>query len=111
MQARVAIARALITDPDLILMDEPFAALDLGLHRDLQVLTRSLCAQNGTAALFVTHDPAEAASLADRNVVMSGRPARITAIWPQVPKASASDMWSTVTELWRQSEIAAAFVN
>jgi NitT/TauT family transport system ATP-binding protein len=109
MQARVAIARGFITDPDLLLMDEPFAALDFGLRRDLQALTRALCIEGGTAALFVTHDLAEAVNLADRIVVMARKPAEISAIWPRVPTKSASEMWSAVAELWGRSEIAAAF--
>ena len=109
MQARVAIARAFATKPDLVLMDEPFAALDLARRRDLQVLTRSLCSETGVSVLFVTHDLAEAVSLADRIVVMAGLPARITAEWPQSPKLSASDTWSAVADLSQRPEFATVF--
>ncbi|ABD87490.1 ABC transporter ATP-binding protein [Rhodopseudomonas palustris] len=109
MQARVAIARALVTKPDLILMDEPFAALDLALRRDLQALTRALCSETGAAVLFVTHDLAEAVCLADRIVVISGAPGTITAELPQRPASSLSEMWSAVAELSRRAEITAAF--
>jgi NitT/TauT family transport system ATP-binding protein len=77
MQNRVAIARALVVEPDLVLMDEPFAALDIGLRRDLQDLVRDTVARARLAVLFVTHDITEAVRLADRLVVLSPRPARI----------------------------------
>lgn len=77
MQGRVAIARALMVSPDLVLMDEPFAALDVGLRRDLQTLVRAAVIETGLAALFVTHDVTEAVRLADRLVVLSPRPARV----------------------------------
>jgi NitT/TauT family transport system ATP-binding protein len=109
MQARVAIARALVTEPDFVLMDEPFAALDLPRRRDLQALTRSLCKEAGAAVLFVTHDLAEAVSLADRIVVMTGSPARITTEWPQRPSVSDADIWSAVADLSRRPEFAAVF--
>ncbi|NVO15182.1 MAG: ATP-binding cassette domain-containing protein [Rhodoplanes sp.] len=77
MQGRVAIARALMVAPDLVLMDEPFAALDVGLRRDLQDVVRAAVTETGLAALFVTHDVTEAVRLADRLVVLSPRPARV----------------------------------
>jgi NitT/TauT family transport system ATP-binding protein len=107
MQARVAIARAFVTKPDLILMDEPFAPLDLALRRDLQAITRSLCNQSGTAVLFVTHDLAEAVSLADRIVMMSGSPAKLHAVVSHVPTTTDTEMWSAAAELSKQFEITA----
>ncbi|BBF93119.1 ABC transporter ATP-binding protein [Blastochloris tepida] len=77
MQSRVAIARAFAVEPDLVLMDEPFAALDVGLRRELQDLVREAVERRGTAALFVTHDVTEAIRLADRILVLSPRPARV----------------------------------
>ena len=77
MQSRVAIARAFAVEPDLVLMDEPFAALDVGLRRELQDLVRDAVERRGTAVLFVTHDVTEAIRLADRIVVLSPRPARV----------------------------------
>jgi NitT/TauT family transport system ATP-binding protein len=109
MQARVAIARAFATKPDLILMDEPFAGLDLARRRDLQALTRSLCSETGVAVLFVTHDLAEAVSLADRIVVMAESPAKVTAEWSQSPKMSAADIWSAVADLSHRPEFATVF--
>jgi NitT/TauT family transport system ATP-binding protein len=70
-QSRVAIARALITEPALLLMDEPFAALDAITREELQDELAQLCRARRTSVLFVTHDMAEAVYLADRVAVMS----------------------------------------
>ncbi|MGE7418392.1 ABC transporter ATP-binding protein [Methylobacterium tarhaniae] len=70
-QSRVAMARALVTEPGLLLLDEPFAALDALTREELQDDLLRLCASRGTAALFVTHDIAEAAYLGDRVGVMA----------------------------------------
>jgi NitT/TauT family transport system ATP-binding protein len=77
MRQRVAIGRALAVEPDLLLLDEPFSALDVGLRRELQDLVRGLIDERGLAALFVTHDIAEAARLADGLIVLSPVPARV----------------------------------
>ncbi len=82
MQKRGAIARTLIYDPSLILMDEPFGALDaqtkMVMQRDLQALvTRS-----GASVLFITHDITEAILLADEVIVLSRRPACVLARRP-----------------------------
>jgi NitT/TauT family transport system ATP-binding protein len=69
-QSRVAIARALITSPRILFMDEPFASLDAITREELQHDLLSLCAQQGTSVLFVTHDMAEAVYLGDQVTVM-----------------------------------------
>jgi len=69
-QSRVAIARALITQPAVLFMDEPFAALDAITRDDLQRDFLALCQAHGTAVLFVTHDIAEAVYLADHVSLM-----------------------------------------
>lgn len=79
MRQRVALARALAVRPDLLLLDEPFSALDVGLRRQMQALVRRLIAEHGLTALLVTHDLAEAVRLADHIVVLSPRPARLAA--------------------------------
>lgn len=80
-QSRVALARALILEPTLLLLDEPFAALDAITREELQRDLLALCRRRGTTTLFVTHDIAEAVFLADRvDVVEAGRIAQEIAI-------------------------------
>jgi NitT/TauT family transport system ATP-binding protein len=77
MQQRVGIARALATDPSVLLMDEPFGALDAQSRRLFQDELLRWQEQHGFAAIVVTHDLEEAVRLGHRVVVMSARPARI----------------------------------
>lgn len=67
---RVALARALVTEPDLVLLDEPFSALDAITRLHMHDLVRQLHQRHGAAMLLVTHDVAEAIALADRILVM-----------------------------------------
>jgi NitT/TauT family transport system ATP-binding protein len=77
MRMRVSIARALAARPRLLLMDEPFAALDEFTRHSLQAELRTLAQQTGCTTIFVTHSIYEAAFLAQRVVLMSPRPGRI----------------------------------
>jgi putative spermidine/putrescine transport system ATP-binding protein len=70
-QQRVAIARALAVEPKLMLLDEPFSALDKNLRLDMQIEIRRLLSKQGVTAILVTHDQEEAMSMSDRIAVMS----------------------------------------
>lgn len=89
MQQRTALARGLVTEPDLLLLDEPFASLDEKTSFKLQDMLRKLCDTLSTSVVFVTHNIEEAVYLADRIVVMSNksgavvRDERVTLPWPR----------------------------
>ena len=79
MQRRVAIARAFSVNSRLLLLDEPFVSLDRSLVKEIEALLHGLLDASNPTAVFVTHLPEDAAMLADRAVVLAGRPARIVA--------------------------------
>ena len=79
MQQRVSLCRALIHEPRLLMLDEPFAALDVFTREDLWSELQTVCAALRPTVILVTHDLREAVFLADRVLVMSARPGRIVA--------------------------------
>jgi len=114
MRQRAALARTLVTEPEVILLDEPFAALDfqtkLILESDMAKLVRS----EGRSVLMITHDVEEAVSLSDRVIVLTHRPSRIKAIHEIHLDADRGDMMAVrdsphftgyVREIWSQLDV------
>lgn len=111
---RVAIARALAVDPDVLLMDEPFSALDPITRHSLQDELIRIWHETGKTILFVTHDIEEAAYLADRIVVLAGSPARVArerTIDVARPRGREDSSLRETTRLIRQSLTTEAFID
>src|SRR5258706_4211999 len=80
MQQRVNLARALLTDPEMLLLDEPFAALDAQTRETMQLELLKIWSKTKKTALFITHDIKEAIYLADRVIVFTRRPGRVKTV-------------------------------
>jgi NitT/TauT family transport system ATP-binding protein len=92
MQQRVAIARALILNPSVLLMDEPFGALDAITREQMNIELLRIWSLSRTTAIFITHDIAEAAFLSDRVVVLGSRPGRVKQIFDiDLPRPRSAD--------------------
>ena len=81
MAQRTALARSLARQPEILLLDEPFSALDEVTRADMQLLLKKITADHGTAAVLVTHDIDEALIVADRIVLIGGNPGRTIGEW------------------------------
>ena len=101
MQRRVALARAFVTEPDLLLLDEPFVSLDVPVGNRLRSILLDLWAARPTTVLFVTHDLREAIFLADRILFLSRGPSRVILDVP-VPLPRPRKNESTEIEAFRQ---------
>jgi NitT/TauT family transport system ATP-binding protein len=113
MKQRAALARTLAFDPDILLMDEPFGALDAQTRSLMQSELLAILARAPKTVIFVTHDVQEAAYLADRVAVMSARPGRIKAIVDAGFDKHAPDLFKSkpfvdkVDEIWNLVRIEA----
>jgi NitT/TauT family transport system ATP-binding protein len=112
MRQRVALARALAQEADLLLMDEPFGALDAMTRDLLHEELEGICAARKLTVLFVTHNVREAARLADRVVLMSSRPGRVLAEYPvrrhgprRIDSVEVAELASIMTDRLREEVV------
>ena len=112
MQSRVALARALVLTPDLLLLDEPFSALDVGLKEELYRLLLEHLAARSMGVLMITHDLMEAVRLSDVILVMAAEPGRIVCRFElSVPAAQRDELWvyHHTAELLQSAVVRASF--
>ena len=104
MRQRAAIARALVVEPKVLLLDEPFSALDVSLRRRMHVLLRDIWAKTQTTMVMVTHNVEEAIMVGHRVVVLGGRPASILLDAPTADEAFKDRYSPDFLEMQRRIE-------
>jgi NitT/TauT family transport system ATP-binding protein len=114
MRQRVALIRTLVTEPDILLLDEPFSALDYQTRLTLADEIHKIIKDQGKTAILVTHDISEAISMADRVMVMSKRPSTISTVYRiQMDEGSDLSPWKKreagrykeyFNNIWRELE-------
>ncbi len=108
MQQRASIVRSLAVDPSVLLMDEPFGALDAFTRDEMNMLIQEIWMETGKTIAFVTHSIPEAIFLADRIVVMSARPGRVASIYDvDIPRPRSVDIQTQPEFIARVMEIKA----
>ena len=115
MRQRVALARTLVNEPEVLLLDEPFAALDFQTKLLIESDTVKLVRDSGRSALLITHDIEEAVSISDRVIVLSKRPTRVKKIYDIALGVSRDDMIASresplfvdyVRQIWADLDVA-----
>ncbi len=108
MQQRASIVRSLAVDPSVLLMDEPFGALDAFTRDEMNLLIQRIWMRTGKTIVFVTHSIPEAIFLADRVAVMSARPGRIAKVFDvDIPRPRSVDIVTTPEFIGRVLEVKA----
>ncbi|HEX6563961.1 MAG TPA: ABC transporter ATP-binding protein [Chthoniobacterales bacterium] len=114
MRQRVALARTLVNEPDVLLLDEPFASLDFQNKLLIESDTAKLVRKGGRSLLLITHDIEEAVSLADQVIVLSKRPCRVKAVYSIELGTERTDMMAAresrdfskyVRQIWADLEV------
>lgn len=105
MRMRVSMARALVTQPDILFMDEPFAALDELLRQQLNQLIHEICQTQQLTTLFVTHNVSEAVYLSDRILIMNSGGAIVSDLEISLPRERTPDLRGSASYISQVNEV------